>query len=99
MRTIVKAGAQVVAVFSLLGSAAAGAAPARAAAPTAPNAWVMLAALQGAPGQAQPAKVPPPPPRAPRVVPGELLPIGLWFGLIAVALTVSDPGGRSNSPP
>lgn len=54
---------------------------------------------------AQPADVPPPPPPPPGPPPpppvagamsggaGELIPFVLWFGLIAVALTITDKGG------
>lgn len=57
------------------------------------------------PTDAPPADVPPPPPPPgppppPPVVAsggvglGELLPIALWFGLIAVAFAATDDGGR-----
>jgi hypothetical protein len=59
-------------------------------------------ALGGAAAAAQPANAPPPPPygAAPGAaggINGELIPFLLWFGLIAVALTISDHGGP-NSP-
>lgn len=56
------------------------------------------------PADVPPADVPPPgPPPPPPVVErgamaggvGELLPFALWFGLIAIALTVSDSGGST----
>jgi hypothetical protein len=75
----------------------------------APDAWMMLSvlsptrpvALGGAAAAAQPA--PPPPPQAygapgGPVINGEVLTILLWWGLIAIALTISDNGGRPNSP-
>jgi len=80
-----------------------------------PNAWMMLSTLSagqsvglaGANTAAQPADVPPPPP--PVVAgamadgAGELIPFVLWFGLIAVALTIKGSAGGSpvitpNSP-
>jgi hypothetical protein len=55
--------------------------------------------LAGANSAAQPADVPaPPPPVAAGAMadgPGELVPFILWFGLIAIALTVSGSGGGS----
>jgi hypothetical protein len=77
----------------------------------APNAWMMLSALGpargvslgGANAAAQPADLPPRPAAANAGagvgVTGELLPVLLWFGLIAIALTSSGPHARSNSPP
>lgn len=81
--------------------------------PAAPNAWMMLSvlsptrsvALGGAAAAAQPADVPPPPPppeaAAGAGFNGELIPIILWFGLIAIALTISGSGGgvHANSAP
>ncbi|HEX8839419.1 MAG TPA: hypothetical protein VF750_02990 [Sphingomicrobium sp.] len=51
------------------------------------------------PANVPPADVPPPPPPPPVVATGgvslgELLPIALWFGLIAVAFAATDDGGR-----
>jgi len=65
----------------------------------APNAWMMLSVLSptrsvaigGAAAAAQPADAPPPPPEAAGTVAGfngEFLPVILWFGLIAIALTI-----------
>lgn len=77
--------------------------------PQAPDAWLMLSALGptrsvalgGAAAAAQPADGP----RGPAVagagaagVTGELLPFILWFGLIAIALTISGSSGRPNTP-
>ena len=64
-------------------------------------------ALGGAAAAAQPAGVPPPPPPAAYgaaggpVINGEVLAILLWFGLIAIALTITDhtPHARPNSAP
>jgi len=60
------------------------------------------AAVAAQPADAPPADVPPPPPPGPPPPPvgaaggvafGELLPIALWFGLIAIGLSISDNGG------
>jgi hypothetical protein len=70
------------------------------------------AAVAAQPADAPPADVPPPPPPGPPppvaatggVAFGELLPIALWFGLIAVAFAATDNGasdtaiGSPNSP-
>jgi hypothetical protein len=63
--------------------------------------------LGGSNATAQPSDVPPPPgPPPPPVVAeggamsggvGELLPIALWFGLIAIALATSDNGGSDRA--
>jgi hypothetical protein len=63
--------------------------------------------LGSANGAAQPAEVPPPPPPGPPPPPpvagamadgvGELIPIVLWFGLIAVALTITDKEGLNQA--
>lgn len=79
-----------------------------------PNAWMMLSALSagqsaglaGANTAAQPADIPPPPPVVAGAMAdgaGELIPFVLWFGLIAVALTIKGSAGGSpvitpNSP-
>jgi hypothetical protein len=79
----------------------------------APNAWMMLTALSPAAtlgtasAAAQPADVPPPPPPGPPPPPpvagamsggaGELIPFVLWFGLIAVALTITDKEGLNQA--
>jgi hypothetical protein len=60
-------------------------------------------ALGGAAAAAQPADAPPPPPygAAPGAaggINGELIPFLLWFGLIAVALTISGHSAAPNSP-
>jgi hypothetical protein len=58
----------------------------------------------GAAAAAQPANVPPGPPAyVPAVAGGahvtaEFLPFLLWFGLIAIALSLSGNPGRPNSP-
>jgi hypothetical protein len=56
-------------------------------------------ALGGAAAAAQP-DVPPPPAYAGAgpAVTGEVLAFVLWFGLIAVALTISGKSSRPNSP-
>jgi hypothetical protein len=93
-------------------SAAAAATPtAPAAQAQAPNAWMMLSvlgptrsiALGGTAAAAPPADVPPAPPPGVATAPGlgvsgEVLPVFLWFGLIAIALTISG-SSRPNSPP
>jgi hypothetical protein len=95
-------------------TAATAATPAHAPAAQAPapNAWIMLStlsptspiALGGATAAAQPSDLPPPPPPAAAamaggpVITGEVLPFILWFALIAIALTISGPSGRPNSP-
>jgi hypothetical protein len=63
------------------------------------------AAAAAQPANAPPADVPPGPPVPPPVVAttapgitGEVLPFLLWFGLIAVALGISGPSGRPNTP-
>ena len=103
-----------VAAFGLVVSSTAAAAAAPAPVPTAqtqaPNAWLMLSALSAgqsvglANAAAQPADVPPPPP-PPGAPPGAmsegagpLVAIAIWFALIALALTISGPSGRPNSP-
>jgi hypothetical protein len=101
-------------VASSTAAVAAAPAPAPAAQAHAPSAWMMLSllspvrtvALGGASAAAQPADVPPPPPPPPPYVAagagahvtGEVLPFLLWFGLIAIALGISGPSGRPNSP-
>lgn len=57
------------------------------------------AAAAAQPADVPPADVQPPPPRPPVAATrgvglGELLPIVLWFGLIAVAFAATDDGGR-----
>ena len=62
-----------------------------------------VATVGSAGATAQPADVPPPPPGPPPPPPeaagamaggvGEMLPIALWFGIIAIGLAVSDDGG------
>ena len=107
-----------VSVALLASSTAAAAAPSPPGQPVqsvTPDAWMMLSTLSagqsvglaGANIAAQPADVPPPPP--PVVAgamadgAGELIPFVLWFGLIAVALTIKGSAGGSpvitpNSP-
>jgi len=63
--------------------------------------------LGSASAAAQPADVPPPPPPGPPPPPpvagamsggvGELIPFALWFGLIAVALTITDKEGLNQA--
>ena len=114
MRSMSKFLACTAALGLVLGSTAAAAAPPAAKAPVAqpqaPNAWLMLSALGptrsvalgGAAAAAQPADGPPPPPAVAGAgaagVTGELLPFILMFALIAVALTISGPSGRPNTP-
>jgi hypothetical protein len=94
------------ALSMLIGSTAAVAAPS-----SAPNAWMVLSvlgparatALGGANAAAQPGDVPPPPPAHAAAAPGlsltgEVLPLALWFGLIALALTSSESTPRANTP-
>ncbi len=96
------------ALSMLFGSTAALAAPAPA---PAPNAWMVLSvlgparatALGSANAAAQPGDVPPPPPAQAAAAPGlsvtgEVLPLALWFGLIALALTSSESAPRANTP-
>lgn len=96
------------ALSMLVGSTAATAAPVPA---PAPNAWMVLSvlgparatALGGASAAAQPGDVPPPPPAqaaapASLSITGEVLPLALWFGLIALALTSTESTPRSNTP-
>lgn len=116
MKAIAGAASIALLISSTAAAAATTAAPtAVSAQPASPNAWVMLSvlsptrsvALGGAATVAQPADVPPPPPPAAYgaaggpVINGEVLAILLWFGLIAIALTISGSGDiqRSNSPP
>lgn len=76
-----------------------------------PDAWMMLSTLSGAQGvglagasgaaQAADVAPPPPPPNSAGAMDdgvGEFIPFVLWFGLIALALTISGPSGRPNSP-
>lgn len=111
MHSVSKFVASAAALGLVLGSTAASAAPAPAPVvqPQAPNAWLMLSvlgptrsvALSGAAAAAQRDGGLPPPAVAgaggARVT-GELLPFILWFGLIAIALTISGPSGRPNTP-
>ena len=113
MRTSSKLMASLAALALVAGSTTAAAASPMAAQPQAPNAWMMLSvlgparsvALGGANTAAQPADLlPPPPPAAAGAgaglgITGELLPVLLWFGLIAIALTSSGSNGRPNTPP
>ena len=113
MRSVSKLVAYAAAFGLVLSSTAASAAPApsvTAAAPRAPDAWLMLSALGparsvalgGAAAAAQPADGPPPPAVAgagAAGVTGELIPFILWFGLIAIALSLNNSGDRPNSPP
>lgn len=81
-----------------------------AALPASPDAWMMLTSLSQAQASttpansgAQPANIaPPPPPSAAERFAngaGEIIPFVLWFGLIALALTISVPGGGSKAAP
>lgn len=113
MRSVSKFVASAASFGLVLTSTAAAAAPASAAQlanPQAPNAWLMLSALGptrsvalgGAVAAAQPADVPPPPVVAgtgAAGVTGELIPFILWFGLIAVALSISGSSGGSSGQP
>jgi hypothetical protein len=107
MRLVPKTIAAIAASAALLGSSTLAAAAQSAQAAT-PDAWMMLSTLSagqsvglaGANAAAQPTDVPPPPP--PPVAAGamadgagELIPFVLWFGLIAVALSISGSGGGS----
>ena len=110
VKKIVAFGAAIGLVASSTAAAAATPAPtATGSGYQAPSAWVMLTALSpssatvlgSAAAAVQPtdvpaADVPPPPPVAAAggVGLGELLPIALWFGLIAVAFAATDDGGR-----
>lgn len=114
MRSVTKLAAYAAALGLVLGSTAAAAAPAPPPAPIAhpqaPSAWLMLSvlgptrsvALGGAAAAAQPEDGPPPPPVVAGAggarVTGELLPFILWFGLIAIALSISGSSGRPNTP-
>jgi len=107
MRSVLNIGAGIAASIALMASStvAVAATPAPVAASyQAPNAWAMLSVLGSANAAAQPAdaQTPPPgPPPPPPVVEGgamaggfgELLPIILLFGVIAIGLAVSDDGG------
>ena len=116
MRSVSKIIATSAALGLLLSSTtAAVAAPvstAPAAQPQAPNGWLMLSALGptrsvalgGAAAAVQPADPPSPPTYAGAAgINGEVLPILLWFGLIAIALTISGSSGgvvtTPNTPP
>ena len=114
MRSLTKMIASLAASAALVASstaavAAAPAVPIPAVQPQAPNAWMMLSvlspsgsvALGGAnAAAAQPEPVPPPPAYAAGpALSGEVLPFVLWFGLIAVALTIRGSSGAPNSPP
>lgn len=112
MRSVSKFVACAAAFGLAVSSTAAAAAPAPApiAQPQAPNSWLMLSALGptrsvalgGAAAAAQRDDGPPPPAVAgaggARVT-GELLPFILWFGLIAIALSLNSSGDRPNTPP
>ena len=73
-----------------------------------PNAWMMLSvlsptnsvALGGAAAAAQPSDAPPPPPEvgAAAGFNGEFLPVILWFGLIAIALTIKGSSAHVAPP-
>jgi hypothetical protein len=65
-----------------------------------------VATAGSAAAAAQPADVPPPPPPGPPPPPpeaagamsgglGEMLPIALWFGIIAIGFAVGDNGGST----
>lgn len=112
MRAVGTMIASVAALAMVAGSTAAVAARSPApqevvAPPQTPNAWMMLSvlsptravALGGANAAAHPADAPPPPPPGHGAAgwSGEMLPFILWFGLIAIALTISDHA-RPNSP-
>ncbi|HEX8839131.1 MAG TPA: hypothetical protein VF750_01525 [Sphingomicrobium sp.] len=117
VKKVIAVGSAIGLVASSTSAAAANSTPATAATGyEAPNAWVMLTALSpstasvlgSAAPAVQPTDVAPPPPAiaaAGGVAFGELLPIALWFGLIAVAFAATDDGGREaatgnpNSPP
>jgi hypothetical protein len=103
---IFAAAAGSVALF--FASTASTAAPTAAAQMQAPNAWLTLSALSsthtaavaGTNLAAQPAEVPPPPPAVTEspAINGEIIGFVVWFALIAIALGISDSGGRPNSP-
>jgi hypothetical protein len=106
---IVLAASAALLVNSTQATAATTATPTAAATqPAAPDAWLMLSvlsptrsvALGGAAAAAQPANVPPPPPaEAGAGFNGEVIPFVLWFGLIAIALTISgSSGGVAQQP-
>ena len=112
MRSVSMVVATSAALGILLSStAAAAAAPASsppAAQPQVPNAWLMLSALGptrsvalgGAAAAAQPAVAPPPPAYAGAAgINGEVIPFILWFGLIAIALTLSSSSGSAATTP
>jgi hypothetical protein len=112
MRLVPKTIAAIAASAALLGSSTlAAAAPAPQAQPAqaaTPDAWMMLSTLSaaqsvglaGANAAVQPTDVPPPPPPVAAGAMGdgvgELIPFVLWFGLIAIALSISgSPGGSA----
>lgn len=114
MKAIAVAVSAAFLISSTAAAAATTSAPTAAAVqPPALNAWMMLSvlgptrsiALGGAAAVGQPADVPPPPPPAAYGAPGgpaingEVLGILLWFGLIAIALTITDHTHHGNSPP
>jgi len=73
-----------------------------------PNAWMMLSVLSptrsvaigAAAAAAQRTDVPPPPPEAGTVAGfnGEFLPVILWWGLIAIALTIKGSSAHVAPP-
>jgi hypothetical protein len=113
LKTTAGIAASIALVASSTAAVAAGPAPAATAGYQAPNAWMMLSVLSpsgasvlgSASAAAQPADVPPPPPPGPPPPvagamadgPGELIPFALWFGLIAVALTITDKEGLNQA--
>jgi len=106
-KTIATLAASIALVASSTLASAAPAPPPSSVQPVTPDAWMMLStlsggqsiALAGANSAAQPADVPPPPPPVAAGAmadgAGELVPFILWFGLIAIALTIKGSGGGS----
>jgi hypothetical protein len=108
-KTIAAIAASAALLGSSTLAAAAPAPQAQPAQAATPDAWMMLSTLSaaqsvglaGANAAVQPTDVPPPPP--PPVAAGamgdgvgELIPFVLWFGLIAIALSISgSPGGSA----
>jgi hypothetical protein len=109
MRLVPKTIAAIAASAALLASSTlAAAAPAPQAQPAqaaTPDAWMMLSTLSaaqsvglaGANAAVQPTDVPPPPVAAGAMADGagEIIPFVLWFGLIAIALSISGSAGGS----
>ena len=106
-KTIAALAASIALVASSTLASAAPVPPPSSVQPVTPDAWMMLStlsggqsiALAGANGAAQPSDVPPPPPPVAAGAmadgTGELVPFILWFGLIAIALTIKGSGGGS----